>query len=113
MNTALIANNTGIELAGLGCGIANITVEAHRVSGGEQMRVMLDNGYELSILSGGFGNYTKGATFEVATIITNGGIDDVLGDSYDGVYGYLTHEAVGEILRKVSYLKSPHSVLKA
>lgn len=105
----------GVELRGLGCGIKSISVNPHRiVRGAEQMRIKLDNGYELSILVGNVqGIYTAGGTFEVATCVIDGGITDVLGDGYDGVYGYQTHKQVSDILRKVSYLKSPHSVLKA
>lgn len=112
MGYSLIAQNTGLSFAGLGCGITDISVKPS-IMGGEQMRVMLDNGYELSILAGGFGAYTKGDTFEVATIVTGGCITELFDEFGDGVYGFLTHTEVGELLRRVSYLKSPQNALKS
>ena len=100
------------KIEGLGSGIKSVDVRPHL--GGQQMRMKFDNGFGLSILSGGFGFYTNGGTFEVATLGTNGHIDDLLDDTYgDGVYGYQTAEEVASIARRVSYLKAPQNALKS
>ena len=99
------------KIEGLGSGIKSVDVKPHL--GGQQMLMEFENGFGLSILSGGL-FYTEGGTYEVATLDTDGRISDMLGDTYgDGVYGYQTAEEVASIARRVSYLKAQHKALQA
>lgn len=97
------------KIDGLGSGIKSVDVKPHL--GGQQMLMEFENGFGLSILSGGL-FYTAGGTYEVATLDTDGHISDMLGDTYgDGIYGYQTAEDVAGIARRVSFLKAPQNAL--
>lgn len=99
------------KIEGLGSAIKSVEVAPH-FTGAEQMIMTFENGFGLSILSGGsFGLYTKGGTFEVGILGQGGGLSTVLGEGT--VYGYQTAEEVAGLARRVSFLKAPQIASKA
>lgn len=85
--------------------IADLEWEPHPAGiGGEQAKVLFDNGYEASVLRGGV-FYTTDGTFEVA--VMRGGNLDYTTPITDDVLGYLSEAEANKVLSDIEALPAP------
>lgn len=82
--------------------ISDLLFKANKTNGGSRAVSNFDNGYQASVITGGWAYTTEDKPYEIAVMCNY----DLCYDTpvTDGVLGYLTEEAANEILQQIAAL---------
>lgn len=82
--------------------ISDLVFEANKTSGGSRAISNFDNGYQASVITGGWAYATEDAPYEIAVMCNY----DLCYDTpiTNDVLGYLTEEAANDILQQIANL---------
>lgn len=82
--------------------ISDLVFKPNKTHGGSHAVSNFDNGYQASVITGGWAYSTEDMPYEIAVMCNN----DVCRDTpiTDDVVGYLTEEAANDILQQIANL---------
>lgn len=82
--------------------ISGLTFEPRATVGGQRAVVNYDNGYQASVITGGWAYSTEDEPYEIAVMCNY----DLCYDTHitNDILGYLTEEAANEVLQQIAAL---------